>query len=382
MTEDSPAIQLILNHGKTYKTALLPADIERGPLGKCFDWCALQAARHRQYRYVEGLASNPQEEDDWVLHAWLTDGKQAFDPTWAAEDKRTKKQFPVPASYVGIEMDIISVARFMSKTGYQSVLGNYWRNPELAERIHLIRPSGLKGLTRHHERFLAWINSNPLGLHYRKHNDVLPILQKEQAMTLPTEQPAQDASENPQPGVRPSVSKSLPPILDAACGGRRFWFNKEHPDVLYIDNRPTDSEMIGKGKNARIHECSPDRVMDFRKLDLPDNHFSLVVFDPPHFTSLGENSYMAKKYGKLDRTTWRDDLTKGFAECFRVLRPGSFLIFKWNEHDIPLREVLALTPIRPLFGHPSGKTQKTHWVCFMKTDDAVIDLAATDKDVQ
>jgi SAM-dependent methyltransferase len=74
---------------------------------------------------------------------------------------------------------------------------------------------------------------------------------------------------------------------------------------------------------------------------------------------------MAKKYGVLDRTTWQADLRKGFAECFRVLKPSGVLVFKWNEHDIPLKEVLALTPHRPLFGHPSGKASKTHWVAFM-----------------
>lgn len=106
--------------------------------------------------------------------------------------------------------------------------------------------------------------------------------------------------------------------------------------------------------------------MDFRKLPLKDNTFSLVVFDPPHFTTLGEKSYMGQKYGRLNSKTWREDLRLGFAECFRVLKPNGVLIFKWNEHDILLREVLALTPRKPLFGHPSGKMQKTHWVAFMK----------------
>jgi len=100
------------------------------------------------------------------------------------------------------------------------------------------------------------------------------------------------------------------------------------------------------------------------------------VFDPPHFTSLGEKSYMAKKYGRLDPHTWQDDLRQGFAECFRVLKPGGVLIFKWNEYDVPLREVLALTPVQPLFGHPSGKTQKTHWVCFMKQITEATDPAS------
>jgi len=26
-------------------------------------------------------------------------------------------------------------------------------------------------------------------------------------------------------------------ILDACCGGRMFWFDKHHPNALYIDNR-------------------------------------------------------------------------------------------------------------------------------------------------
>lgn len=73
-------------------------------------------------------------------------------------------------------------------------------------------------------------------------------------------------------------------ILDACCGGRMFWFNKSHPDVLYIDKRIVEAKYVGKGKNSRIFECNPDRQMDFRNMDLPDNTFNLVVFDPPHFT--------------------------------------------------------------------------------------------------
>lgn len=164
---------------------------------------------------------------------------------------------------------------------------------------------------------------------------------------------------------RTAVSK-LPSILDACCGGRMFWMDKANPDVLFVDRRVVEPISVGKGRNARMFSCQPDQVMDFRKLDLSDNSFSLVVFDPPHFTRAGEGSYMAQKYGKLDPQTWRDDLAKGFAECFRVLKPNGVLIFKWNEYHIPLREILALTPVKPLFGHPSGKKQLTHWVCFMK----------------
>lgn len=155
-------------------------------------------------------------------------------------------------------------------------------------------------------------------------------------------------------------------ILDACCGGRMFWFDKQHPNTLFVDQRQVEPISVGKGRNARTFSCQPDKVMDFRKLDLPDDSFSLVVFDPPHFVHIGKKSYMAQKYGKLDPQTWHDDLRQGFAECFRVLKENGVLIFKWNEYHIPLREILALTPEKPLFGHPSGKRQQTHWVCFMK----------------
>jgi hypothetical protein len=139
------------------------------------------------------------------------------------------------------------------------------------------------------------------------------------------------------------IDKKL--ILDACCGGRMFWFDKKHPAALYIDSRKIDTVKVGKGKNARNYSCDPDQQQDFRNLNFANDTFRLVVFDPPHLHSLGSKSFMAIKYGKLNKETWKEDLSKGFAECFRVLK---------------------LTTHKPLFGHPSGKMQKTHWVCFMK----------------
>lgn len=156
-------------------------------------------------------------------------------------------------------------------------------------------------------------------------------------------------------------------ILDACCGGRMFWFNKKHPDVLYADQRVLQPTVIGKGKDARTRKCLPDVVHDFRKMNFTDNQFQMVVFDPPHLF-LGENSYMAANYGRLDKATWKDDIKNGFSECFRVLKNNGVLVFKWNEADVPLKHVLELTEYNPLFGHPSGKAQKTHWLLFMKSD--------------
>lgn len=155
-------------------------------------------------------------------------------------------------------------------------------------------------------------------------------------------------------------------ILDACCGGRMFWFNKHHPDALYVDIREEKDFVVrgNHGVDNRHKSIVPDKIMDFRKLDLPDGQFSLVVFDPPHL-KLGKKSYFAQIYGSLD-DTWQEDIRKGFSECFRVLKDDGVLIFKWNESDILLRELLALTPVEPLFGHRSGKAQKTHWITFMK----------------
>jgi len=50
-------------------------------------------------------------------------------------------------------------------------------------------------------------------------------------------------------------------------------------------------------------------------------------------------------------------------EC---LKNDGVLIFKWSESDVPLKDILALTDQQPLFGHPSGKATKTHWLCFIK----------------
>lgn len=153
-------------------------------------------------------------------------------------------------------------------------------------------------------------------------------------------------------------------ILDACCGGRMFWYDKKHPNTLYIDNRNAEIGHIDQ-RNCQ-HSVNPDLLMDFRSMDLPNEHFRLVVWDPPHMKTLSETSILRKKYGCLNSETWQSDLKKGFSECWRVLRPYGILIFKWNEAEIRLKKVLDIFPERPLFGHPIMSKTKTHWMCFMK----------------
>lgn len=151
-------------------------------------------------------------------------------------------------------------------------------------------------------------------------------------------------------------------ILDACCGSRMFWFDKEHPDVLFSDIR-NEEDILCDGRKI---EVKPDVIADFRNLPFEDNKFKLVVFDPPHLNQLGKSSWMAKKYGVLG-FDWRNDLKQGFKECFRVLDLKGVLIFKWNEAQIKVSEVLNLTEEKPLFGHRTAKSGKTIWLAFMKT---------------
>ena len=151
-------------------------------------------------------------------------------------------------------------------------------------------------------------------------------------------------------------------ILDACCGPRMMWFNKEHPDAIYMDIRK-DKFVACDGRKINV---DPDLIADFRNMPFEDESFKLVVFDPPHFNSLGENSYTAQKYGKLF-STWETDLKSGFDECMRVLEPNGILIFKWNEFQIKASTIIQLYGTEPLFGHKSGKNSLTLWMTFMKT---------------
>lgn len=150
----------------------------------------------------------------------------------------------------------------------------------------------------------------------------------------------------------------MPKILDACCGSRMFWFDKENPDVTFMDCR----QYYEKLATGHVVNVDPDIVGDFRDMPFENNEFDMVVFDPPHLIHAGESSWLAKKYGRLDEL-WPEDIRQGFAECMRVLRPSGTLIFKWNEDQIPLSDVLEAIGEQPLFGN---KRSKTHWLVFMK----------------
>ncbi|WP_430598519.1 class I SAM-dependent methyltransferase [Enterococcus sp. AZ177] len=141
-----------------------------------------------------------------------------------------------------------------------------------------------------------------------------------------------------------------------------FWYDKQNKDVLYMDNRQLDDTLC----DGRSLKVEPDVVADFRFMPFDDNSFYHVVFDPPHLIKVGENSWLAKKYGKLDESNWKSDIKQGFDECMRVLKTNGTLVFKWNEDQIKLAEILKVIDYEPLYGN---KRAKTHWIVFMKAGD-------------
>ncbi len=151
-------------------------------------------------------------------------------------------------------------------------------------------------------------------------------------------------------------------VLDMSCGSRMFWFDKKDPRALFTDIRAEQCELC----DGRHLVISPDQIADFRSLPFADGSFGVVVFDPPHLERVGENAWMGKKYGKLNKDTWRDDLRDGFAEAFRVLWPRGVYIFIWNETQIPVSQILALTYVKSIIGQRTGKNDKTHWIIFVK----------------
>lgn len=173
--------------------------------------------------------------------------------------------------------------------------------------------------------------------------------------SMPSEVP------NPKRGREMSAYQ---PVLDPACGGRMFWFDKSDDRVLFGDVRDESWELC----DGRRFDVKPDMLMDYRDLPFPDGTFRMVVLDPPHLRNAGETSYMAQKYGCLDQETWKADLKTMFSECFRVLKEHGVLIFKWNETQIPVSQILKLTAHKPLFGNKQPNRTGTHWIVFMKED--------------
>lgn len=147
-------------------------------------------------------------------------------------------------------------------------------------------------------------------------------------------------------------------ILDACCGSKLFWYDKENKQTTFMDVRKEKFELHSKKINV-----NPDVIGDFRDMPFQNESFDLVVFDPPHLLHVGHNSIMKAQYGKLNEDSWIEDISKGFDECMRVLKPTGTLVFKWSDCQIHVKEVLANINYKPIFGDQRGKTR---WMVFVK----------------
>ena len=147
-------------------------------------------------------------------------------------------------------------------------------------------------------------------------------------------------------------------ILDACCGSKMFWFNKNYEGALYMDIRH-ENTILGDGRSLIV---DPDILADFRSIPYDDNSFYLVIFDPPHLLRAGEKSFLKAKYGKLE-PSWRDDIKKGLSECWRVLKKNGTMIFKWSEEQASFSMVKDILPCEPVIGQRRGKTI---WLVFFK----------------
>ena len=76
------------------------------------------------------------------------------------------------------------------------------------------------------------------------------------------------------------------PILDACCGSRMFWFDKDNPNVVFMDKRD-EVCVLSDGQTVIVH---PNIVGDFTAMPFPDKSFKLVVFDPPHIVWAGRQA--------------------------------------------------------------------------------------------
>lgn len=129
-------------------------------------------------------------------------------------------------------------------------------------------------------------------------------------------------------------------ILDACCGGKMFWYEKDLDFVTFQDVRAGIKEYSG-GRKIRIE---PNHIGNVTDMDFGDETFDLVIFDPPHMIRAGKTSWLNIKYGKLPEE-------------------NGVLIFKWNETQLKFGEVIKHSPYRPMLGDKRGLTR---WTVFVK----------------
>ncbi len=149
-------------------------------------------------------------------------------------------------------------------------------------------------------------------------------------------------------------------IVDLTAGNRAIWFNKDYPGVAYCDIRP---------------EVEPKFLVNATNTHLAEDHFDLVVFDPPH-ANFGKNGNMTKIYGHWTAKQIKELISGAAKEAHRITRRNALMAFKWNDHDLKLEKALKLMSEywEPLFGHvvsarKATRASTTFWVQLKRIDE-------------
>ena len=151
------------------------------------------------------------------------------------------------------------------------------------------------------------------------------------------------------------ISKKLNPktILDIATGTADIAIELSNINNSKIIGLDISEKMLEVGRKKILNKNLNDKISlisgDAENLSFGDNKFDLITI------GFGVRNFQ--------------NLKKGLEESFRVLKPNGTLIFKWNEVQFPIKDILKLTDEKPLFGHKSGKRMQTHWVSFMKSSN-------------
>jgi len=173
-------------------------------------------------------------------------------------------------------------------------------------------------------------------------------------------------------------------ILDATCGNRVMWKEKQVHHVVYMD----------KEKELRI---KPTIVADLRKAPFRDKSFQAIFFDPPYYwgsdnlwylipdaktyyEKFGEKRQAPRYYG-VDKFASRSSLISAIyytlKEFHRVLQPNGLLWLKWCEVKISLDKIFCLflnftEMLRLVIGDPlqTHSDCQTYWICFLPNKPA------------
>jgi hypothetical protein len=154
-------------------------------------------------------------------------------------------------------------------------------------------------------------------------------------------------------------------ILDACCGGKHFWFDKNNKNTLYMDIRSVEKGSIKLQPNWCV---KPDIIGDYRDINFKDKSFKLIVWDIPHKLK-PDKGLITMKYGSLGEN-WKQDTTKAFDSIWSKLDIHGTLIFKYSDLNIPVTEMLKLFPVKALFGTKTKKSvNSTYWIVFFKNEE-------------